>query len=279
MLKFLIIDGYPKPNREQFELVGMTCAGQLYANLLLLYVADAEYKILYISDDAAEIPTEEEIRQYDGILWPGCNLTVYHTDDQRVRKMILIVDMAYQVGTPQFGSCWAAQIAIHVAGGEVKPNPKGREMGVARKIHLTPDGKDHPMYYGKPEVFDGFISHDDEIIRLPDGAKWLASNDFTRIQAVSVTYKNGNFWAIQYHPEYDLREMAKLIVARREKLMCEGYFTSDDDVLAYVHDLETIAQDPSRKDLCWKYAIDDDLLDDSIRQIEFMNWLNDQVLS
>ncbi|HHZ92884.1 TPA: type 1 glutamine amidotransferase [Candidatus Poribacteria bacterium] len=257
----------------------MTCAGQLYANLLLLYVADAEYKILYISDDAAEIPTEEEIRQYDGILWPGCNLTVYHTDDQRVRKMILIVDMAYQVGTPQFGSCWAAQIAIHVAGGEVKPNPKGREMGVARKIHLTPDGKDHPMYYGKPEVFDGFISHDDEIIRLPDGAKWLASNDFTRIQAVSVTYKNGNFWAIQYHPEYDLREMAKLIVARREKLMCEGYFTSDDDVLAYVHDLETIAQDPSRKDLRWKYAIDDDLLDDSIRQIEFMNWLNDQVLS
>ena len=113
----------------------------------------------------------------------------------------------------------------------------------------------------------------------PDGAKWLASNDFTRIQAVSVTYKNGNFWAIQYHPEYDLRELAKLMVARREKLMCEGYFTSDDDVLAYVHDLETIAKDPSRKDLRWKYAIDDDLLDDSIRQIEFMNWLNDQVLS
>jgi hypothetical protein len=41
-----------------------------------------------------------------------------------------------------------------------------------------------------------------------------------------------------------------------------------------VEDLETIFKDPTRKDLRWQYAIDDDLLSDSIRQLEFVNWLN-----
>ena len=47
---------------------------------------------------------------------------------------------------PQFGSCWGAQLAAIVGGGKCKKNPKGREMGIARKIALTPEGRDHPMY-------------------------------------------------------------------------------------------------------------------------------------
>ena len=150
-------------------------------------------------------------------LWPGCNLTVYHDHDERVTKMVDFCKIAYEVGVPQFGSCWAAQIAVYAAGGEVKPNPKGREMGLARKIFLTPEGLKHPMYEGKPPVFDGFISHDDEITKLPEGGEWLASNEFTRVQAVAVKYKKGIFWAPQYHPEYDLFEIARLISRKRRK--------------------------------------------------------------
>jgi GMP synthase (glutamine-hydrolysing) len=223
-------------------------------------------------------PDEKTLDKYDGILWPGCNLTVYHDQDERVTKMVDLVKIGYEIGIPQFGSCWAVQIAVYAAGGEVKPNPKGREMGVARKIHLTPEGQKHPMYEGKPFVFDGFISHDDEITKLPDGAEWLASNDFTRVQAVAVKHKNGIFWATQYHPEYDLHEVAKLIVAREEKLIREGYFNNPDSLLQYVKKLETIYTDNSRKDLRWQYGIDDDLLEDSIRQCEFVNWLNKIVI-
>ena len=42
----------------------------------------------------------------------------------------------------------------------------------------------------------------------------LASNNFTSVQVVGVNYKNRSFWATQYHPVYDLKEMARLIVAR-----------------------------------------------------------------
>ena len=277
-MKFLIIDGYPEKSRLQFDTVGMTLAGELYEKMLFQHIPDAETTILYASDDSTLLPNLEVLKTFDGILWPGCNLTVYHDDDERVQRMIEIVDLAFEAGIPQFGSCWAAQIAVYVAGGKVAVNPKGREMGVARKIYLTDAGKSHPMYEGKPPVFDGFISHDDEITVMPEGATILASNDFTFIQAVDVAYKNGSFWATQYHPEYDLKEMARLIVARADKLTSEGYFNSQDDMMNYINILETIANEPNRKDLRWMAGIDDDLLKDNICQLEFVNWLKFEML-
>jgi len=277
-LNFIIIDGYPKESRNQFDEVGMTTAGELYAKLLLKHMPDANYNIFYSSDPGVILPDEEELKNYDGVLWPGCNLTVYHDHDERVVKMVDLCKRAYEVGVPQFGSCWAAQIAVYAAGGEIKPNPKGREIGLARKIHLTPEGLKHPMYEGKPPVFDGFISHDDEITQLPEGGEWLASNEFTKIQAVSIKHKNGIFWAPQYHPEYDLHEVARLIIAREEKLIRQNYFQNKEDLVTYAEDLEKIFNDQSRKDLRWKYAVDEDVLDDSIRQLEFVNWLNKLVI-
>jgi GMP synthase (glutamine-hydrolysing) len=277
-LRFLIIDGYPKKSRDQFEQIGMTLAGQIYANLLLQHMPNAKYDICFSSDPGVVLPDEKELEKYDGILWPGCNLTVYHDDNERVTKLVDLVKRSYRVGTPQFGSCWAAQIAVYAAGGKVEPNPKGREMGVARKLFLTDEGKNHPMYEGKPMVFDGFISHDDEITELPEGGLHLASNEFTNVQAVAVHHENGEFWATQYHPEYDLHEMARLIVAREELLTREGYFINHEDMVDYVEKLEAIASDNSRKDLRWQCAIDDDLLKDEIRQLEFVNWLKKQAI-
>jgi GMP synthase (glutamine-hydrolysing) len=277
-MRFLIIDGYPRESRDQFDEVGMRIAGKLYADMLLQYLPDAKYDIIFSSDPGIVLPDERELEAYDGLLWPGCNLTVYHTDDEMVIKMIELCSRAYEKGVPQFGSCWGIQLAVFVAGGEIKPNPRGREMGVARKIHLTPEGRNHPMYRGKPTVFDGFISHDDEITELPEGALWLATNEFTRVQAVSVTHKKGTFWATQYHPEYDLHEIARLTVAREEKLTRQGFFRDHDDLVRHVERLEALAAEPLRKDLRWQLAIDDDLLSDSIRQCEFANWLKYNVL-
>ena len=52
------------------------------------------------------------------------------------------------------------------------------------------------------------------------------------------------------------------IEAREEKLIKEGYFRNHDEMERYVEQLENIAADSSRKDLCWQYGINDDLLSD-----------------
>jgi GMP synthase (glutamine-hydrolysing) len=271
-LRFLIVDGYPKESRDKFDDVGMRKAGTLYQDLLFKYVPDAETHIWYSSDPGAGPVTDEELAAFNGVLWPGCNLTVYH-DDPRVRAHLDLCERAFQAGLPQFGSCWAIQVACAVAGGETRAHPKGREMGIADKILLTDAGRKHPMFEGKPAVYSHFVSHDDEVVKLPETATLLAGNDWSRIQAAEIRHRNGVFWGVQYHPEYDLHEMARLILAREEKLLKQNIFASSEAMKAYVEKLEALYHDPARKDLRWQLKISDDVLDDHIRECEFRNWV------
>lgn len=272
--KYLIIDGYSKDSRDALEAAGMQTAWNLYVNLLKQHVPEARYDIVLPSDPGVAMPTNEDLAVYTGVLWTGCNLCIMDTDNPSVAAQIDLAERVYEVGTPSFGSCWGLQMSAVAAGGRVIENPKGREMGIARKILLTADGLKHPMYDGKAPVFDAFISHDDMVSDIPPKGQILAGNDFTHIQAMSVTHKNGTFWSVQYHPEYDLGEMASLIVAREEKLTRRGFFRGHDDLQALVDRMRELNREPDRKDLRWQLAIDDDILDDSIRQCEFANWVD-----
>jgi len=277
-LRFLIIDGYPQQSRDALETAGMKLAWKLYADMLLQHLPDAAYDVVLPSDPGVELPPAGDLDRYAGIIWTGCNLSINDTDNPSVSGQIRLAGDAYEVGTPSFGSCWGLQMAVVAAGGEVEPNPKGREMGLARKIHLTPEAYDHPMFEGKPKVFEGFISHDDMVTKMTPESVCLAGNSFTSVQAAAVTHKKGVFWATQYHPEYDLHEMARLIVAREEKLTKAGFFRGHDDMVELVERMEALAAEPDREDLRWQLAIDDDVLNDSIRQCEFVNWINKLVL-
>jgi len=274
MARFLIVDGYPEKSRDDFDKAGMPYAHKQYADMLVHQLPEAEHDVWLPSDDP-EPPAGPG--EYAGVLWTGCNLTIYD-DDERVTRQIQYSQQAYRTGTPQYGSCWGLQMAVVAAGGQVEANPLGREMGLARNIRQTPDGHGHRFYAGKPEVFSGFISHVDQVTRMPPGGKVLATNDFTLVQAVAVSHEQGAFWAVQYHPEYSLADMARLIVARESKLLPEGFYADRDALLSHVAKLEALAAAPDRKDLRWQLAIGDDVLDQKVRQREFRNWLDELVL-
>jgi len=237
----------------------------------------ARCDVVYPSDPGATLPQGAALADYDGVAWTGCSLTVFE-DIPEVRRQIEFTRATFAAGVPSFGSCWAAQIAVVAAGGLVAANPRGREMGIARKITLTPEGRGHPMFAGKPTVFDAFISHVDEITHLPPGAVMLASNSFTHVQAVSVAHGPGTFWGLQYHPEYDLHEMARLTFCRIDKLMKLGFFQDRQAALDYVDLLETLHGDPTRTDVAWLLAIDDDVMDETVRTLEVRNWIDRELL-
>jgi len=277
--KYLVLDGYSKAGREDLRAGGASTAGELYEGMLKKCTpgGEAEVDILYPADPGAAMPRGAELSGYDGIAWTGSSLTVFEPGPT-VTPQIEFARAAFEAKVPSFGSCWAAQIAVVAAGGECARNPKGREMFLARKIGLTRAGRAHPLYQNKKTIFDAWISHDDEITKLPSGAQILSSNDFTQVQSVSVTHKGGNFWALQYHPEYDLHEMARLIFCRREKLTGKGFFKDVDSADIFVNDLEALHQDPARTDISWRLGIDDDVMNEDIRQMEVRNWIELQVL-
>jgi GMP synthase (glutamine-hydrolysing) len=273
-LRFLIIDGYPNESRQHFLKMGVSLAGELYHRMLKRHLTRVTSDIIYSSDPGGELPDETSLsKKYQGILWPGCNLTIYHDHDPRVSKMVGAAKSAYRLGIPQFGSCWGVQMAAYAAGGKVAAHPLGREMGFGRNLRLTLMATSHPMYIGKPEFFTGFMSHDDEITELPAGTTWLVKNDYARYQAIAVKHQKGEFWATQYHCEYNLYEMARLIIAREKRLLAQGFFTSKAELKNYSNKLEALHQEPARKNLRWQLAIGDDIIDPTIRELEFKNWI------
>jgi GMP synthase (glutamine-hydrolysing) len=276
-IKFLVLDGYAKAGREDLKAGGASTAGELYDTMLKKCLPGCVVDVIYPGDPDAALPKGAAIAQYDGIAWTGSSLTV-HKPDENVTPQIEFAKAAFEAGVPGFGSCWAAQIAVVAAGGLCAVNPKGREMGIARKIELTREGRAHPLYTGKHSVFDAWISHDDEITHMPPGGVVLASNRFTRVQAVSVTHNGGEFWGLQYHPEYDLHELARLCYCRKQKLTDRGFFRSTDDAQVFVDQLEALHEDHSRYDIAWLLGIDEDVMNEDIRLAEVRNWINQLVI-
>lgn len=274
---FLVIDGYRREGREDLAAGGATTAGDLYRRMLSECHPGCRVEVIYPADAGQTLPAATALKDYHGIAWTGSSLTVFD-DDPSVTNQIKLMQDIFAAGIPSFGSCWAAQIGVVAAGGRCALNPRGREMGIARKIALTPAGRAHPMYTGKADVFDAFISHDDEVTHLAPGVVSLAGNAFTAVQAVTIEHGPGTMWSVQYHPEYDLHELARLIYCRIDKLKGLGFFQDRAAGEDYVNTLEALFQDPARKDLAWKLGIDADVMNPDVRQVEVRNWISLQVL-
>ncbi len=82
-----------------------------------------------------------------------------------------------------------------------------------------------------------------------------------------------SFWAVQYHPEYDLAEIAALTRFRMDGLVDSGYFENHQAANSFVTDLETLHADPSRMDIAWRLGVDQDVMDADIRTLEVKNWV------
>ena len=272
-LNLCIINGYPERSRDALDAASVTQAHDLYLRFLAKMAPNSNLDVFFIADLDNELPEGDAQHAYDAYIWTGSNLTIYH-DDLEVTRQIDFSRSLFEAGIPQYGSCWGVQMAAMVAGGMVAKNPNGREWSIARDIELTDAGKTHPMYTGKQHKFDGFIMHLDEVTVVPDGALLLATNAHTRVHALAVKHPDGGeFWATQYHPEFTLYEMARLLIARKPPLVKEGFFETEDDVVVLVEQMTELSQNPNNQELRELLNVHDDVLDDVIRQSEVHNWL------
>lgn len=273
-LRLLVLDAYTPEGREALRDAGGTEAGRLYSRILRRLAPAAQIEIAYPADPAPDLPAEASLREFDGIAWTGSSLTIHREDDPRVHRQVEFARAAFRAGVPSFGSCWAAQLAVVAAGGRCAVSPRGREFGVARRIELSAAGRSHPLFSGRAKQFDGFTSHQDEVVDLGTNASLLASNAWSRVQAVSVEHAAGRFWAVQYHPEYDPHEVASLCRLRADELIAQGMFVDRGAADEYIDALEALHADPTATEIAVELGIGRDLLDPDLRTHEVRNWLD-----
>lgn len=272
-LRLLVCEAYPHAVREQLRAVGASEAGELWRRVLREIEAGLEVEIACVADLEEVLPDGEKLRRYDGVVWTGSSLTVHDSQDERVQRQIAFARQVRRAGVPQFGSCWGVQLAAVVGGGACAKNHRGREFGVARRIHLLAGALRHPLYRGKPTSFLAFTSHADHVVELPQQASWLAANVFSPVQALALD-QDGPFWGVQYHPEYDFHEIARLCVFRAEELLAQGQFRDRGELEAYVAALEELHSNPSCTEAQRLLGVDATLLSAAERQREIRNWLS-----
>lgn len=275
--RFLVIEGNTAQSRAQQVAAGGVEAGCGYADLLQKLLPGADIDICFPADEGAALPDGTAIAAYDGVAITGSALHVY-TDQPAVSRQVALVRAVLETGTPVFGSCWGLQVLTVAAGGSVRRNPKGRELGFGRGIRLTPAGAAHAMYAGKGAVFDAATVHLDEVEALPPGATLLATNGVSQVQAAEIHGPRSIAWAVQYHPEYPLREVAAIVRRTGVQLVQEGFFADLADLKGYAADLDSLDRDPHNKPLAWRYGLDDAVLDRALQTREIANWIARMVL-
>jgi len=271
--RFCIVNCYPAASRKNFDLSDVGHPHDLFLDFLHREAPNASSEIVYVADPDFALPSGSSIDDFDGFIWTGSDLTVYQVDDPRVAGQIDFARTLMNSGAASYGSCWGIQMAALVGGGEVAVNPRGREWGIARGIELNDAVRTSPMLAGKPAKFDAFIMHLDEVTKLPDGTVSLSGNAHTHIQA--AVFENGGaaFWGVQYHPEYNLHEMGRLIAARAEPLVREGHFQDEQAVATYASDMKALHATPNSAELRERLEVGDDIIDPQIREVELRNWL------
>lgn len=275
-LRFLIIEGNTRRARDAHAAGYGRTPSQSYAAALQEIVPDAVCDVACPADEGATLPDPAGLESYDAVFVTGSALNVYDAEPPVLRQLGLM-RAVYESGVPAFGSCWGLQLATVAAGGKVRPNPHGREIGFARNIAPTAAGREHPLMAGRPAAFSAPASHIDTVTLLPAQAVVLAANGLSAVQAAEIRHRKGVFWGVQYHPEYTLAELASLIERRAKPLAAEGFFRVPEDATAYAADLRTLDADPARADLAWRHGLDAEILDPVLRRRELRNFIAHQV--
>lgn len=270
----LVIDGNRAATRAQQVAAGGQSSGEGYAQVLKSLGA-ARCDIVRPADGEVHFLPGAGVSSYDGVAITGSALNVYD-GGAHIERQIELTRAVFAQGVPLFGSCWGMQVAVCAAGGEVRRNPLGREFGFARRIGLVAAGRQHPMFQGKPEVFEAITVHRDEVTQLPERTVVLARNDMG-VQAIELQHGRGTCWAVQYHPEYTFGEIAATARRYGPVLIEEQLFRDAAELEAFVAELQILAQDPANRRLTWKHGLGPALQQSPLRLIELSNWLEWQV--
>ncbi|MBZ0116999.1 MAG: glutamine amidotransferase, partial [Sandaracinaceae bacterium] len=121
-------------------------------------------------------------------------------------------------GGAVLGICYGHQLLADALGGEVGPNPRGREMGTVH-VEQTQEGRQDPLLGALRDPLVMQASHRQSVLRPPPGARVLAKSEGDPCQSFAWGER---VWGVQFHPEWDHVVVRTYLEDRRTILDAEG---------------------------------------------------------
>jgi GMP synthase-like glutamine amidotransferase len=269
-MNILIVDGNEKKASDRYTQLQMPTQYEVYKQVLEnLSNAKLNITTIHPACTSEYLIDGVNLDDFVGIVWTGSLLNIYDYGAS-IERQIELAKILLNKKNKIFGSCWGLQVLATAAGGSIRKNPQGLEAVIANNITLNEKGIHHPMYKNKPNQFDSFCWHYDEVETLPENTVILSSNNKSEVQSFTFHRSNSEVWAVQYHPEFNSKWISGLMNQRKQLLLEENVFTSSKEfekLYSYLSDIKKFNH--LKKEL----SISDSLVLENIHTTELYNWL------
>jgi len=153
-----------------------------------------------------------------GIILSGGPASVYEKNAE------VIDDKIFSLGIPILGICYGLQLTAHLLGGRVVSGKK--EYGPTQ---LKIQNSEFRIAKDLPDEFTVWMSHGDEVVRLPKGFKVFGS---TKNVSFAMTGDlNRNIFGLQFHPEVEHTEFGTQILKNFVEICKVAVFKKDFDAM------------------------------------------------
>ena len=256
MKKILIVEGNLREENESFSKGGIKTHTESLKDSISYFTNELEIDVVNPSSDKNISEIVKDLKKYDGLIWGGSSLNIYNDTIEIKRQLDFMKECQNKIKNV-LAICWGMQVAVTVAGGEVKKCLKGTHRGIAHNIEINENGLKHPIYKNKNKKFNTPAFNFDEVATIPSNSTLLASNKINKVMGLNFKAGISEIWGIQYHPEITYNKMVSLIHFRKDRLLEKKAFKDEKEINDHVKMIED----------------ENKITDKNLRMRELENWL------
>src|SRR3989344_1111958 len=187
--------------------------GSQTAHLILRRIKELGAFSKLVQPEVAIKEISKNRKDINGIILSGGPASVY------LKNAPLINPNIFNLGIPILGICYGFQLTVKLLGGRVISGKK--EYGPALLKLKIENGKlkvknqkfstlNSQLSIGLPKQFTVWMSHGDEVIKLPKDFETLGSSE--RVPFAFVENKKKKIFGLQFHPEVEHTEFGTVII-------------------------------------------------------------------
>ncbi|MCK4709876.1 MAG: GMP synthase [Gammaproteobacteria bacterium] len=184
-----------------------------YNGMIQNMINNMEGSFQFESLDCKQGQYPEDVDTFDFYITKGSKASVYE-DEPWIQQLVDFVQKLDRQQKKLVGICFGHQVIARAKKQKVQKSTKGWGIGVAvNRIVNTPD-----WVTGQKHELNIIVSHQDQVMTLPDEAMVIAESDFC---SHFVVQWNNHFLSIQGHPEWNTNYSRTLMNDRRAIIPAE----------------------------------------------------------
>lgn len=165
-----------------------------YPDMFARFLLPVDASLQFITFDAENGELPDDIHAADAYIITGSRHGVYDGHAWIV-GLEQFIQKCYLAKKKIIGVCFGHQLIAQALGGKVIKSPKGWGLGMSHNTVLLQKEWMQPFQ----NQLNVFVSHQDQVVELPEGAEVLATSDFCPNY---MTQTGSSLLTIQGHPEF-----------------------------------------------------------------------------